>query len=163
MYYETEFSLINVIYEELIQFPMTYIWHANLSTNYPNIFQQKKSNWREICLTKPLVRHTTETNNLHIEHCNFHLIKFWSNTSYNSISLKDIPFQLWYHWDDVTVQSGLHLCSHQTPSAEYQARHFPFLSRPVFQGRVYLNFSFFKARIPPLEGLHHDEIQEINL
>lgn len=42
MYYETEFSLINVIYEKLIQFPMTYIWHANLSTNYPNIFQQKK-------------------------------------------------------------------------------------------------------------------------
>lgn len=130
---------------------MTYTWHANLSTNFLNKFLTKNK-WKEICLRKCLRRYTTVTNKLHVQHSNLCLIKLLNDaTSYNTISIKDIPFQLWYHWDDVTVQLSLLLCSHQTLSAEYQALHFPYLSIPIFQGIAYLNFPFFKARIPPFK------------
>lgn len=105
-----------------------------------------------MCLRKSLVRYTTMTNKLHVEYSNLRFIKLLNDaTSYNTISTKDIPFQLWYHWDDVTVQLSLLLCSHQTLSAEYQALHCPYLSGPIFQGIVYLNFPFLKHELLPFK------------
>lgn len=78
------------------------------------------------------------------------------NLCNNTVFIKDIPFQLWYHWDDATVQSSLLLCSHQTLSTEYQALHSPSLSRPnVEDGKINIPFCFLPLRIPSLPPLQN--------
>lgn len=127
---------------------MTYIWHVNLTSDFLNTFLTRNK-WKKICLRKFLVRHNCDK--LHIKHTNpvqlWCLVKLLNNaTSYNTISIKDIPFQLWYHWDDVTVQLSLLLCSHQTLWAEYQVLHYLYLSSPIFQSIGFLNFPFFFSK-----------------